>query len=208
VAVGARANGKLQSTPQETVPTENQCGQTAIEIQPADPHVIYVPTDDPYYVWGPPDWGLYPPLFYPVYGYGFGPGIDIGLCFGGWGWGPNWFGHSGFVNYFFFNRHGYHHGLAGGFQGRTPWMHNPGKPVLIGELNRHLKGGMNSCSLGYPSSAYWEIERYVGDRLIQDLQRRSQRPYRPPQGEQWLRKRPVKAALTNGKEGDYSAAGS
>jgi RNA-directed DNA polymerase len=60
-------------------------------------------------------------------------------------------------------------------------------PVLIGELNRHLKGWANYFSLGYPMSAYCEIERHVQSRLIQHLQRRSQRPYRPPQGEPWLR---------------------
>lgn len=60
-------------------------------------------------------------------------------------------------------------------------------PTLIGELNRHLKGWANYFSLGYPVSAYCEIERYVQGRLIQHLQRRSQRPYRPPQGESWLR---------------------
>jgi len=60
-------------------------------------------------------------------------------------------------------------------------------PVLIGELNRHLKGWANYFSIGYPMSAYCEIERYVQGRLIQHLQRRSQRPYRPPQGEPWLR---------------------
>lgn len=60
-------------------------------------------------------------------------------------------------------------------------------PVLLGELNRHLKGWANYFSFGYPTSAYCEIERYVRDRLIQHLQRRSQRPYRPPQGESWLR---------------------
>ena len=59
-------------------------------------------------------------------------------------------------------------------------------PVLIGELNRHLQGWMNYFSFGYPSSACCEIERYVRDRLLQHLQRRSQRPYRLPQGEQWL----------------------
>jgi hypothetical protein len=32
-------------------------------------------------------------------------------------------------------------------------------PVLIGELNRHLKGWMNYFSFGYPSSTYCEIER-------------------------------------------------
>ena len=51
---------------------------------------------------------------------------------------------------------------------------------LIGELNRHLKGWMNYFSFGYPSSTYCEIERYVRDRLIQHLQRRSQRPCRRP----------------------------
>jgi len=60
-------------------------------------------------------------------------------------------------------------------------------PVLIGELNRHLKGWANYFSIGYPTSAYSEIERHVQGRLIQHLQRRSQRPYRPPEGESWLR---------------------
>jgi hypothetical protein len=32
-------------------------------------------------------------------------------------------------------------------------------PVLIGELNRQLKGWMNYFSFGYPSSTYCEIER-------------------------------------------------
>jgi RNA-directed DNA polymerase len=45
---------------------------------------------------------------------------------------------------------------------------------------------MNYFSFGYPASAYCEIERYIRNRLIQHLQRRSQRPYRPPKGEPWL----------------------
>jgi RNA-directed DNA polymerase len=60
-------------------------------------------------------------------------------------------------------------------------------PVLIGELNRHLKGWANYFSFGFPISVYCEIDRYVRDRLIQHLQRRSQRPYQPPKGENWLR---------------------
>lgn len=59
-------------------------------------------------------------------------------------------------------------------------------PVLIGELNRHLKGWANYFSIGYPISVYCEIDRYVQGRLTQHLQRRSQRPYRPPKGESWL----------------------
>ena len=59
--------------------------------------------------------------------------------------------------------------------------------ILMGELNRHLRGWANYFSFGYPLSAYCEIERHVQGRLIQHLQRRSQRPYRPPAGESWLR---------------------
>jgi RNA-directed DNA polymerase len=59
-------------------------------------------------------------------------------------------------------------------------------PVLVGELNRHLRGWANYFSFGYATSVYCEIDRYVQGRLIQHLQRRSQRPYRPPSGEPWL----------------------
>ena len=64
------AKGTLHSTPQETVTTQNQGGQTAIVIEPANPDVWYVPNYNPAYIWGPPVWGAYPPLLYP--------GIDIG----------------------------------------------------------------------------------------------------------------------------------
>ncbi len=129
----AQANGKLRTTPQETVTTENQNGQSAIAIQPADPQVIYVPTYDPAYVWGAPAWGYYPSLFYPTYGFGFGFGIPFGGFYagwpgwGGWGWGFNWFGHGLFVNGGFFGRYGYHYGGAGfrgGFAGNRAWAHN------------------------------------------------------------------------------------
>jgi RNA-directed DNA polymerase len=60
-------------------------------------------------------------------------------------------------------------------------------PILIEELNRHLKGWAAYFSVGYPTSVYCEIDRYVQGRLIQHLQRRSQRPYKLPQGESWLR---------------------
>src|SRR5208283_3447595 len=55
----AQENGRLQSNAQETVTTENQGGQAAVEIQPADPQVIYVPSYDPSYIWGSPIWGAY-----------------------------------------------------------------------------------------------------------------------------------------------------
>jgi hypothetical protein len=133
----AQSNGNLSSTPQQTVTTEEQGGQQAIIIQPANPQVIYVPTYDPFYIWGPPVYGFYPPLFYSGFGFGFGRGFDLGFCFdgwggwGGWGWGPSWFGRSMFVNNFFFHRFGFRQGFGGGFGGRTIWAHDPGHRLGI-----------------------------------------------------------------------------
>ena len=59
----AQAKGTLHSTPQETVTTQNQGGQSEISIEPANPDIWYVPNYNPAYVWGPPVWGFYPPLF-------------------------------------------------------------------------------------------------------------------------------------------------
>ncbi len=55
-------------------------------------------------------------------------------------------------------------------------------PRLIAELNRHLKGWGNYFSFGYPRAAYLWINSYVQQRLYAHLQRRSQRPFRPPEG--------------------------
>lgn len=55
-------------------------------------------------------------------------------------------------------------------------------PLLIEELNRHLKGWKNYFDFGYPRMAFRDINAYVRARLTQHLRRRSQRPFRPPEG--------------------------
>jgi RNA-directed DNA polymerase len=55
-------------------------------------------------------------------------------------------------------------------------------PQLIGELNRHLKSWANYFEFGYPRVAFRGINTYLRDRLTQHLRRRSQRPFRPPEG--------------------------
>lgn len=55
-------------------------------------------------------------------------------------------------------------------------------PALIGELNLNLKGWANYFKLGYPRKGFRQINAYVRERLTQHLQRRSQRPFRPPEG--------------------------
>jgi hypothetical protein len=168
--VRAEANGKLQSTPQETVTNQDQGGQSAVEIQPGDPQVAYAPTYDPAYIWGPSAWGDYPPLYYPSYGFWWGPGINMGLCFGGWGgwgfgyggfgwgWGMNWFGGGLFVNGGFFNHYGYGYGggfgrgIGGGFGGRgigggmTAWAHDPNHRQGVGYGNSQLNNRYGAAS--------------------------------------------------------------
>ena len=59
-------------------------------------------------------------------------------------------------------------------------------PQLVARLNRHLEGWANYFSYGYPRGAWWEIDWFVRGRLIRHLKRRSQRPYRPPEGVGWF----------------------
>ncbi len=92
--------GNLRTTPQERVYEQGP----DVDIQPADPDVVYVPTYNPAYVYGYPV-GLWPG-FYPWWGVGFGgPYISFGFGFPiapffgfGWGWhgwGIGWGFHGG-----------------------------------------------------------------------------------------------------------------
>ncbi|MEK6320113.1 MAG: group II intron maturase-specific domain-containing protein [Acidobacteriota bacterium] len=55
-------------------------------------------------------------------------------------------------------------------------------PWLIEELNLHLRGWANYFGYGYPRMGYREINRYTRERLTRHVRRRSQRPFRPPEG--------------------------
>lgn len=58
------------------------------------------------------------------------------------------------------------------------------KPVtdMIEEINKHVQGWGTYFAYGYPRKAFRSVNRYVRERLTRHLQRRSQRPMRPPQG--------------------------
>jgi len=60
-------------------------------------------------------------------------------------------------------------------------------PVLVFEINRHLKGWREYFKLGHPRRTFRKIGWYVRQRLIRHLRRRSQRPFRPPEGTTWYR---------------------
>jgi RNA-directed DNA polymerase len=55
-------------------------------------------------------------------------------------------------------------------------------PRLIQELNRQLRGWANYFDFGYPRVAFRAVNTYARQRLMIHVRRRSQRPFRPPEG--------------------------
>ena len=56
----AEEAGTLQSSPQQTVTTQDQ----TITVEPANPNVVYVPVYDPTVVYGPWPYPDYPPYYF------------------------------------------------------------------------------------------------------------------------------------------------
>lgn len=122
----AQKAGNLKPTPQLNV----QDDEGQIDIEPADPDVVYVPAYDPWLVYGYPIapwpyWVEVPGIWWDGPGFYFGVGFPIAPFFGfGWGWhawGVDWRHQGIFFNhspYFargpaFFDRGGYYGGRPG-----------------------------------------------------------------------------------------------
>lgn len=134
----AQSNGQLRSTPQLAVNSEYQDGQSAIDIEPANPQMMYVPSYNPYSVWGSPeDGGGYPALSYAgsVFGSLFSTATNLAGMFpgftgllgpSGWGWALGWLAQTLFVNNGFFSAFGFHNLFGGGGRGfgRSVWVHD------------------------------------------------------------------------------------
>jgi hypothetical protein len=131
----ADQNGKLASTSQQRVTTSNEDGRPIIDIEPANPQLMYVPYYDPGSIWGPPlyypyaNW-LYPPFYGGGY-FGFGLGINMGLYFGGgwggwggWGWHPGWGNRSVIVNNSFIHRNNFNAARGASLSGSAAWSHD------------------------------------------------------------------------------------
>jgi hypothetical protein len=155
----AQAAGTLKSTPQQTVTTQ---GQTIV-IEPAEPQVVYVPTYDPWLVYGAP-LPIFPGYYYdgfldyPYVSFGLGIGIGLGLGFGwGWhSWGFDWghhdvvFNHAPFVSHshIFANRSGIMggHGDFRGFD-RGPGF-DRGQGLANHDIGRDSIGRSPTPSIG------------------------------------------------------------
>jgi Protein of unknown function (DUF3300) len=165
----AQSSGQLQSTPQQRVTTQ---GQT-IEIQPANPEVVYVPEYDPWLAYGPPvaawpGWYPYPGLYVATPGIAFGIGIGVGLFAGfAWGvghWGFNWahrtvvFNHNTFVSHNAFshrafNHNTFAHGMHSGFNHRAVARSSAAHGGPAGGFH-HVAGGFHHFAGGFHGGGF------------------------------------------------------
>jgi len=153
----AEQAGRLPSTSQQRVTTMNEGGQPIIDIEPANPQMMYLPDYDPGNIWGPSLYYPYANWYYPPFEggdyFGFGFGIPMGLYFGGgwggWGgggWHPGWGNHSVMVNNNFIHRNNFNAGRNGSLSGNTAWSHNSahreGVPYSNAAVSNRYGGGV------------------------------------------------------------------
>ncbi len=99
--VQAQKAGSLKTNEQQKVVTQTTGGTTVVQIEPANPQVVYVPTYNPSVVYGAWPYPAYPPYYYPpppgsvfatalVAGIGFGLGVAaVNSMWGGFNWGSH-----------------------------------------------------------------------------------------------------------------------
>jgi uncharacterized membrane protein YgcG len=114
----AQDAGNLKTTPQLKVTDQD----SAIDIEPADPDVVYVPAYDPWLIYGYPvvawpGWYPYPGIWFDGPYLSFGIGFGIGW-WGGFGWG---WGHWGFDwhNHYAVYNHGRYYSQSRTFYNRS-----------------------------------------------------------------------------------------
>jgi hypothetical protein len=197
--VKAEEAGKLKSTPQEKVVTTQEEGQQVVEIQPADPEVIYVPVYNPVWIWGPPGYYYYPPWYYPPpppFGAWFywGPAFRMSIWFPGWvgfgGWG--WWGwHCGWGNRvvvvnrtFIVNNHFTTVNVTN-VHGTTVWVHNPVHRMGVAYPNRVVaqrfnavgtRQGFTNANFSRPHPTVGQVQQQFHQRALMPTMPRSSGP--------------------------------
>ncbi len=199
----AEQAGTLKTTPQEVVKDDGP----DVDIEPADPAVVYVPAYDPWLVYGYPivEW----PGWYPYPGIWFGgPYLNFGIGFGigwyggfGWGWGHwgfDWHNHYarfGGGRYYsrsrtFYNRNSYYRG--GGERG----VERNVQHGMSGE--RGGVGGAHGGAAGHPGAA---ARPFNGNK-------QAARGYAGPKGQSGTRSGAFSGYGHGGEARGYSSRGS
>jgi len=182
----AQSSGNLNSTPQQSVSTQDG----AYVIQPANPETVYIPTYNPAIVYGAWPWPDYPPYYFPpppgfVYanegfiGFGFGIGVVDWL----WGWNHwDWRDHRiGIDDRRFAEINHNHSGPSSGV-----WQHDPfhrhGVPYHSDVARQQFQAASNAArrnfrgfAEGTPSGAGQSVGRSFG-AASQQFRSQSARP--------------------------------
>jgi len=182
----AQQAGKLASTPQEQVADD----QGAIDINPVDPNVMYVPQYNPVWIWGPAQYYPYPGWYWPpdsimvggLY-FGFYPPVSMGYFFGygwngwgGWGWRPAWGSHTVVVNNAFIHRYNFNEARGVNLHGTTAWVHDPAhrmgvpyaNPALRTEYRASVRSNLAAPAERMPAQnrSSGEPTERMGDRAV------------------------------------------
>jgi Protein of unknown function (DUF3300) len=190
--------GNLQSTPQEQI-TNNQ---GYIDIAPANPQVVYVPTYNPWVVYGAPvapypgfsfigTFGSFVGSAFVQYGLGFAMTAFLHTPWGFLGWGLDWLTHAVLFNHNdYFTRStsvrdwGFPHGGPRAFPGNPQWVHGD----RYGGYNRaysHPNNGFyrgNYRSIGEPAPRFGDARTAEGfNRGFPSRSESNMRPAPPQQ---------------------------
>jgi len=170
----AQSAGNLKSTPQQVVQDDG----SDVDIQPAQPDVVYVPAYNPWLVYGYPIapwpyWYNYPGIWFggPYLSFGLGFGIGFGGGFGwGWGhWGFDWHNHYAVFNnnrYYsrtntFYNRNNYYQ--RGGERGVANNVNRGGERGQAGRENLGRGGEENRGEAARPFNGDSRAARGYGE---------------------------------------------
>jgi uncharacterized membrane protein YgcG len=143
----AKNSGNLQSNQQQTVETVETPQETAIQIEPANPQMVYVPSYNPSEVYGAWPYPAYPPAYLPApLGYGIAGGVARGVAFGVgvgvtsalWG-GFNWGRHDVNINVNRYNHINANHLSAN----RNSWTRNNQTRINHARANSHYRQTVN-----------------------------------------------------------------
>jgi hypothetical protein len=206
----AQDAGNLKTTPQEVVKAEGP----NIDIEPADPDVVYVPAYDPWLVYGYPvvawpGWYPYPGIWFGGPYLSFGIGFPIGWYGGfGWGWGHwgfDWHNHYAMYNhgrYYSGSRTFYNRGnayRAGGGRGGI----NGGRGGVNGGRGgvNSARGGVNGARGGVENRAGATARPFEGNR-------QAARGYAEPRGQSGTRSGAFSGYGHGGQAKSYSSRGS
>ena len=143
----AEAAGNLKTTAQQTVTAQ----ASTVIIQPVNPDVVYVPTYDPWVVYGDPilpwpGWYPYPGIWFAGPYLSFEIGFGIGFFAGfGWGW-PHW----GFDwhNHFVMYNHNRYYSRSATFYNRNNFYRGAGARGGSGSRANAGNGSANGNGVG------------------------------------------------------------